>query len=179
MCLFKPSWPLPLCLQRADGRVSNATEAMKKFFFLSVLFREGTSVCECRFCVCVKQSAWAVFTRLWMPEALYVSGHSLENVWLQACGLWPSYFICIMRQCWLNFQCTPWLVPLQYVINVGFFHRFPHFLSSQGASVWMNQTLCLFQSPRCFIYRVKSTLTPLHSLWKIYQALARLSRRLA
>lgn len=53
--------------------------------------------------------------------------------------------------------------------------QFPHILSSQGAGDWMNQTLCLFQSPRCFIYRGKSTLTPLHSLWKIYQALFRLS----
>lgn len=44
----------------------------------------------------------------------------IENpgVWLQACGLSPSYFICIMRQSWLNCKCTPWLVLLQYVINV-------------------------------------------------------------
>lgn len=48
------------------------------------------------------------------------------------------------------------------------------FLPSRGAADWMNQTLCLFQSPRCFIYRGKSTLTPLQGLWKIYQALSQL-----
>lgn len=47
----------------------------------------------------------------------------IENpgVWLQACGPSPPYFICIMRQSWLNCKCTPWLVLLQYVINVCYF----------------------------------------------------------
>lgn len=60
----------------------------------------------------------------------------------------PTYFICTMRQCWLNCQCSPRLVFLQYVINICFFPPFSHFLSaflpfSRGLQIgWIRLYAC-------------------------------------
>lgn len=63
------------------------------------------------------------FLHLFLSISLCLRTFVIENpgAWLQACGLSPPYFICIMRHSWLNCKCTPWLVLLQYVINVCFF----------------------------------------------------------
>lgn len=133
--------------------------------------------------VCLEVLSLSHTSSIFFFPSLCLRTFVIENpgVWLRACGLSPPYFICIMGHRWLNCKCTPWLVLLQYVINVCFFFLgflifCVCFMPSQGAADWMNQTLCLFQSPRCFIYRGKSTLTPLRSLWKIYQALSQLPR---
>lgn len=93
-----------------------------RILFYSLLFYKETLGCESSFHVCVKKKCSSfVHSTLNAWISLCLGTFVIENarVWLQACGLSPSYFICIMRHCWL--KCTPWLVPLQYVINVCFF----------------------------------------------------------
>lgn len=82
-------------------------------------------------------------------------------------SLWAPSFICIMSWWWLNCKYAMTHPPL--ICNICLFSLFSLifrqcFVQSQGIAYWMNQTLCLFWSPRYFIYRGKSTLTPLKSL---------------
>lgn len=84
--------------------------------------------------VCLEVLSFSHAFSLFLAPSLSLSLSTFvrENpgVWLQACGLSPPYFICIMRHHWLNCKCMPWLVLLQFVINVCFFFPwFSHFLS--------------------------------------------------
>lgn len=118
-CIWKP-WSINLVFM--FGRNSSALEVLR--------------LCSLQtLCLKVLSHTFSIF---FLSISLCLKTLVTENpgVWLQACGLSPPYFICIMRHSWLNCKFSPWLVLLQYVINICLFPPFSHILSVFLAFSW-------------------------------------------
>lgn len=102
----------------------------------------------------------------------------IENpgVLLQACGLLPPYFICIMRHRWLNFKCTPWLVLPQYVINVcfslGFLIFCRCFVPSHGVQIGRIRLYACFKAQGVLFIGKKYINAPAKSLEDLSSSLS-------
>lgn len=145
--------------------------------FHSPLFHMEALVCESSFHVWEKSicngSAQALFSPHSMPRGSFLFSHVLrlflslsQNTGDRksrslASSLWAfaSIFHMHYETPLIKFQVYAMTRPPSICNKCLFFPRFSHLLSvfrafSRGAD-WTNQTLCLFQSPRCFIYREK------------------------